>query len=269
MTPKHPPLRPARRAHPIPVHPLTRWHRVTGIASTLIVVITVLTGLALNHGDALGLSRTHPHNALVDTLYRQSAAFVPGGYATARGWITQIGAQVFRDERVFTQRDAPLLGALIVRNTLYLAYRDGLVQYDEEGRVVEIFDALDGLPPPLTRIGIAGQDIAGQDIVLATATGMLIFDVMHGTASAIADIADVQWVTASAPPAHLAAPLSVAYRGEGVSYERVLLDLHSGRLFGTVGELVVDGAALCLLTLALTGTYMFFKFKRGAQRPPR
>ena len=264
MTPKHPPPRPARSAHPIPVHPLTRWHRVTGIASTLIVVMTVLTGLALNHGDALGLSRTHPHNALVDALYRQSAAAMPGGYATARGWITQIGTQIFCDERVFAQRDAPLLGALIVRNTLYIAYRDGLVQYDKEGRVVEIFDALDGLPPPLTRIGIAGQDI-----VIATATGLLLFDVIQGTARATADTGDVQWVTAAALPAYLAAPLAVAYRGDGVSYERVLLDLHSGRLFGTAGELVVDAAALCLLTLALTGTYMFFKFKRGAQRRPR
>ena len=264
MTPKHPPLRPTRRAPPIPVHPITRWHRVTGIASTLIVVITVLTGLALNHGDALGLSRIHPHNALVDTLYRQSAASVPGGYATARGWITQIGAQVFRDEHAFTQRDAPLLGALMVGDTLYIAYRDGLVQYDAEGRVVDIFDALDGLLPPLTRVGMAGQDI-----VIATATGVLLFDVVQGTARATADPANVQWVTAAPLPAHLAAPLASAYRGDGVSYERVLLDLHSGRLFGIAGELVVDAAALCLLTLALTGTYMFFKFKRGAQRPPR
>lgn len=253
-----------RRAQPIPVHPLTRWHRIIGVASALIVVVTVLTGLALNHGDALGLARQHPHNALVDTLYRQSAASVPGGYATARAWITQVGTQVYRDAQPFAQRAAPLIGAMTVRDTLYIAYRDALVQYDAEGQVVEIYGVLDGLSPPLTRIGIAGQAI-----VIETATGLLQLDNTQGTARAATAAVPVQWSSVSALPASLAVLLALAYRGDGVSYERVLLDLHSGRLFGTLGEWVVDGAALCLLTLALTGTYMFFKFKRGAPRPRR
>ena len=46
----------------------------------------------------------------------------------------------------------------------------------------------------------------------------------------------------------------------------VLLDLHSGRLFGHGGVLVVDLAAISLLVVALTGVYMFFKFKRGGPR---
>lgn len=246
------------------MHPVTRWHRLAGIASTLIVIITVMSGLALNHGDVLGLSRSHPHNVLIDTLYRQSAAAVPDGYATARGWITQLGSQVFRDEQTFAQRQTALRGALILRDNLYLAFSDAVVQYDVEGQVVEIFGALDGLSPPLTRLGVAGQNL-----VIATASGLVIFDAVQGSARASAAIENVQWATRATLPTRLVAPLAAAYRGDGVTYERVLLDLHSGRLFGLAGELVVDGAALCLLSLALTGAYMFFKFKRGGQRRSR
>ena len=59
------------------------------------------------------------------------------------------------------------------------------------------------------------------------------------------------------------AAIGDAYSGSPLSYERVLLDLHSGRIFGRVGVLVVDAAAVALLLLALSGFYMWFKFKRG------
>lgn len=255
---------PLRRANGMRVHPATRWHRALGIASTAIVVVTVLTGLALNHGDALDLPHRHPHNALVDSLYRQSAVGLPAGYATPRGFVSQLGAAVYLDARLLANHDAPLVGALVRDDMLLVAYRDGLVQYDGEGQVVENYAALDGLPPPLTQIG---HD--GKGLVVAGATGPMYFDIEKGAASSVPKQAMIEWASASTPSAALAATLADIYRGSGVSYERVLLDLHSGRLFGRVGELLVDGAALCLLTLALTGTYMFFKFKRGAQRPPR
>ena len=100
-------------------------------------------------------------------------------------------------------------------------------------------------------------------------SGPLRFDLEHGATSAVPKEAMIEWARAASQPAALAATLAEVYRGSGVSYERVLLDLHSGRLFGRGGEFVVDAAALCLLSLALTGSYMFFKFKRGNQRPRR
>lgn len=255
---------PLRRRNGMRVHPATRWHRAVGIASTAIVMITVLTGLALNHGDALDLPHRHPHNALIDRLYRQSTEHLPAGYATPRGWVTQLGAAVYLDERPLATHDAPLVGALVREDMLLVAYRDGLVQYDAQAQVVENYAALDGLPPPLTKLG---HD--AKALVVAAASGPLYFDVDKGEASDVPKEAMVEWTSPAALPAPLSASLADVYRGSGVSYERVLLDLHSGRLFGRTGELVVDAAALCLLCLALTGTYMFFKFKRGAQRPPR
>jgi hypothetical protein len=253
-----------RRAKGTRTHPAMRLHRAVGIASTLIVLITVLTGLALNHGDALDLPHRHPHNLFIDKLYRQSAAGLPHGYATARGWVTQLGAQVYLDAQALAERDAPVVGALVHKDALLIAYRDGLVQYDAAGKVVEMYGALDGLTAPLTRLGSHADAV-----VVETASGPLRFDLDQGSTSAVPKQAMVEWASLAPLPKALTASLAEVYRGTGVSYERVLLDLHSGRLFGRVGELVVDAAALCLLSLALTGTYMFFKFKRANQRPSR
>ncbi len=50
--------------------------------------------------------------------------------------------------------------------------------------------------------------------------------------------------------------------GGGLPLERVVLDLHSGRLFGWLGPYVMDAAALGLLIVAITGLLL-------AARPPR
>ncbi len=54
----------------------------------------------------------------------------------------------------------------------------------------------------------------------------------------------------------------------GISVERVLLDLHSGRILGTWGPYFIDAVGLGLLLLALSGLWMF-AFQRRAQRAAR
>ena len=49
------------------------------------------------------------------------------------------------------------------------------------------------------------------------------------------------------------------YRGDGVSLEKFLLDLHSGQLAGVPGTLLSDLVALALIWLAGTGLYNVWK----------
>ncbi|MCB2385418.1 PepSY-associated TM helix domain-containing protein [Thalassolituus alkanivorans] len=82
------------------------------------------------------------------------------------------------------------------------------------------------------------------------------------------DLLSYQLMAATAP-AEPAAVLQVlpaelaAARNESISWQRVLLDLHSGRWFGSWGVWVVDVAALILLFLALSGAWIWFSRKRG------
>jgi len=65
--------------------------------------------------------------------------------------------------------------------------------------------------------------------------------------------------TPLALPPELEEKLMQAYRGSGLSLERVILDLHSGRIVGQWGVYVVDGAALLFLALVITGLWMWMK----------
>lgn len=56
--------------------------------------------------------------------------------------------------------------------------------------------------------------------------------------------------------------LAEQYRARILPYERVLLDVHSGRIFGRYGPSVMDAAALLMVFLAGTGVLIWLKRKR-------
>ncbi len=57
-------------------------------------------------------------------------------------------------------------------------------------------------------------------------------------------------------PCGLRGRLVEAYRGKGLLLERVLLDVHSGRILGAWGVYLVDAAAVLFLGLVLSGLWM-------------
>lgn len=252
---------PVRRASAPRVHPATRWHRILGIVSVVIVLFTTATGLLLNHSERFDLAHRHPDSPLVDRLYGQGRA-AAASFQTAQGWITQLGTRIYFDGRFLAEHDSRLVGAAATDDVLLVAYDDLLVEYDHNQEVAETYGELDGIKPPIKRLGRAGDQFA-----IDSADGVRRFDPAASTFAQAGADSQIEWLQPAALPQAIAARLTEAYRGEGVSWERLLLDFHSGRLFGIAGVLVVDLSAISLLILALTGAYMFFRFKRTPPRP--
>ena len=76
---------------------------------------------------------------------------------------------------------------------------------------------------------------------------------------------DPQWVISEPAPDGLQQAVTAAYRGGGPSLERLLLELHSGRIFGTIGVLVYDLLALALGFLSISGLILWFRSPRNGK----
>ena len=250
---------------PLPprIHPVTYWHRVLGIVSTLIVLITIITGLILNHSDAFDLSEKRLRNAVIRSLYGYRDPDIRAAYQTARGWITQLHVRVFLGSDEIMQREALLVGALEIQGSLLVAFADGIVEFNQGLDVVERYGSLDGLKSPLRLIGLLDGALH-----IYTDAGLFEFEPATGAFKTADADAEPKWLTSDVLPPALRDALVINYGGPGVSYEQLLLDLHSGRLFGLAGVIIVDAAGICLLLLAVTGIYLYFKFKRNALPPP-
>ena len=65
----------------------------------------------------------------------------------------------------------------------------------------------------------------------------------------------VAWPETGSAPAAIRAAVADNYRGTGLPWERVVLDLHSGRLLGPAGPYLMDAAAVILILLSASGLY--------------
>ena len=50
--------------------------------------------------------------------------------------------------------------------------------------------------------------------------------------------------------------------GKTITYERIIVDIHSGRLFGAVGVTLVDLVTIGIIILSLTGTITWFRHRK-------
>lgn len=235
-------------------------HRYLGVAVTLFVVVLTLTGVALNHSPRLGLADIRLANSLLLQWYGIAAPKRIQAYAVGQRWVSVLDRRVYLDsDEVAAARGLAPVGALELDAALVIAAPDALLLLDAQAQLIERLDAVHGIPTGIEKIGRWENRLA-----VHTATGSLVADADLLSWSPI-DAAQVQWQVAAPPPPALAQALSRAYAGPGLSLERVLLDLHSGRILGRYGIYLVDAAALGLLALALLGLWLWATHPRKSR----
>ena len=230
-----------------------RWHRRIGLILAIVIVVLCVTGILLNHAALLGLDRHYPGWGWLQDWYESDARGGPESFATGRHWFSRVGDRLFFDGRDTGERSARLLGAVLVDDLHVAAVDDRLLLVGEDGAIIEVLGPAHGVPMSVNAIGRAtdGRVVlrAGAGIVMADA------DLLQWQSG---DEGGVQWSVAAVPPPGIAEQLQLAYRGRGVSLERLTRDLHTGRLFASYGVWLVDLATLLLLFLVVSGFWIWW-----------
>ena len=111
----------------------------------------------------------------------------------------------------------------------------------------------EGVPAGMTKIGYDEQD----NIVIKSAHGY--YRVNLGILQwGEYDFINANWSSTSKITEPLKTNILEQYRGTGLTIERVLLDLHSGRIVGGWGIYLVDIIALLFIIIAITGIWMWW-----------
>ncbi|MCB0333679.1 MAG: PepSY domain-containing protein, partial [Bdellovibrionales bacterium] len=64
------------------------------------------------------------------------------------------------------------------------------------------------------------------------------------------------------PPAALLSRILQDWRGQGIHLERILLDLHTGRIFGSLGSYLLDLVGIATLILLYSGISLWWRIPR-------
>lgn len=258
-----------KRHRRIKLRSLYNWHRYIGLVAALFVLLLSVTGIMLNHTEDLALDENRVASGWLLDWYGIEAPRQLRSFHAAPFWITQADAQLFLDDQVIdteTDTQTLLVGALRSRELLVIALRDTMLLYTADGEFIERLGRSHGLPAAIAHLGITPDNV----ICVRAADGIYSTDAEFSQWQR-EDCAGVHWSIPTATPAPLAAQISAQYRSEQISWERVTLDLHSGRLFGEQGVLVMDAAAILFAFLAISGILLWLIriYKQRQHHPHR
>ena len=239
------------------------WHRRLGLTAAPFVLVLVVTGVLLNRTDGLGLDRRTVDSAWLLDWYGIGADEDPVSFAAGPVWVSWLAGRLYLDGAAVADNAGPLAGAIWREPAVVAATAEAVYLFTADGALIEKARPV-GVPPPIERLA-AGP---GETIVLGTASGAWSGDLDLGEWRETAPGA-VSWARPAPAPAAVAERIARSYRGAGLPWERVLLDLHSGRLFGRFGSLVMDAAGVFLVLLAASGGYNWLQVRRGRRRRPR
>lgn len=250
----------ARKKNPPSV--ARRLHRSIGAGAAIFIIFMVLSGIAINHSDTLGLDRDRVSQTFLLDWYGLEGPDYIHSFAVDSDWINFAGSQLyFNDKAVTTVTDG--IGAVGSHGMLIAAGRDELVLLGLDGQLIERISWSAQATGSIESIGLLSDNSvvvkSGGQLWLADAE--LLNWQQAGNTTAIQ-----AWSIPAVAPEILRQSIGQQYRGNGLSLQRLLLDFHSGRIFGSVGVVVYDLLALSIGFLAISGLVLWIRGRRNGKR---
>jgi hypothetical protein len=220
-------------------------------AFAFFVIVFVGSGLLVQHTAELGFDVDYLSPSWAMRLYGDELPSEHRAFRATTGTWAQLGDRTFHDTTPLVQRIGALQGAIAEGDRTYLADETLLWAFGEDDRLEGLLPA----PAPIERLSLS------RDALPVVAT-------RHGVYQA--DRAMTAWVAHDAASDDRAAEnqqlndvelatLKGRFLAESITMERLLTDLHTGRLLGRTGAYIVDMLGIALI---LAATYAVFASPR-------
>ena len=237
-------------------------HRSLGAGTAIFVIFMVLSGLTLNHSNGLGLDRRHVSQSVILNWYGLGGPERIQSFDMGSNWLSFAGSQLYLNgNSIATLSNG--VGVVSSVELLVAAGSDELLLLDHDGNLVE---RLPWGPPgagPIKALGL----FEGNAVVVKTANRYWQADANLLSWDTFDESRPVTiWSSPVTTPEHLRQAITLQYRGDGISLERLLLDIHSGRFFGGWGVIFYDLVALAVGFLAISGLVFWLRGKRNGKR---
>lgn len=248
-----------RRKHRFKLKSLYVWHRYVGLTAALFVIVLAASGIALNHTEGLALDSRFVQSRWLLDWYGIDAPDSALAASTPQGRVALLGTKLYFNDKPQQGEFEALYGAVTKDGMLIVAIDHDLLLLTAQGEYLERLSEGDGAPGEIEGLGV---DTDGQ-LIVSTTTGLFRADSQLLDWQPWSGAADsVSWSTPQPITGTGITALQADYLGRILPWERVMLDLHSGRLLGGFGPWLMDAAAVLMLFLAGSGVFIWWKRQR-------
>ncbi len=242
----------AKRLRPF----LWRWHRRLGLCSAIFLLLISVTGILLNHTSDLQLgSRTITQPSVLSFYGIRAPASL--SYPVGKQWLsTDASNSLYLDAVPSGVCRGNVTGvARLGVNWVLVACEQELLLLSEQGQLVERIDQDFGLPVPVSGVGYCNEGVC-----LKAAQAVYPLDL--NTLQWVPVESVVDWSEPAPLPSYAQKELMAAQLGGALSWERLIQDLHSGRIFGSFGVWFFDFVAVMLIFLGVSGVWLWYRMGR-------
>mgnify|MGYP000202667046 CR=1 FL=1 len=241
-----------KNARKSPWRLLYKLHRYLGLAISVILILLAITGIALNHTDDWQLNSRYIKSPTVLNWYGLNRPSAIRSFKAGLHWISQLDQQSYFDTQALITNSPLLVGAIRTEAFFVLAFEKQLLLLSDNGTVIEKIP----LEQAIHSIGVTEPDsvfIRLDSQIKVSHDGLLSWQ--------SAPDSGIQWSQETALPEPLSDQIQQTHRQHIIPYERFLLDLHSGRLFGEVGIFIVDLSGILLILLTVSGCWIWIRHR--------
>ncbi len=235
---------------------LREWHRKLGIVAAFFLIFLSLTGIALNHTNAIGLAHQPiTNNWLLDHYGIQPPSDVR---FYQNNQLSVTNNLVWLNSSLLFESEAPVISMGKWQNFYVIATSNELYLYNLQGQLVDQLDAASGVPSDIT-----GLSFTEQTLIVNTEQGYFQTDSDFFDWQNINTIAPIKWIAPSTATIEQNQQATLNFKAQYLTLERIVLDAHSGRIFGVFGVLFMDFVALLLILLSLSGIYIWVRYAKA------
>jgi len=231
-------------------------HRYLGLAVAISLVWLSATGIFLNHTEDLKLDEKHVDIGVLFRLYGLSKPELGKSFRFKSDWIIQYGDALHLNDQILSKQSKLIIAALRNDNMYMIGTQDQVHLFTLQGELIDRLKT----PQILQKMAWLNEKLIIQTAKKSyQANGDLtdweILEVTNQT---------INWAKETSLPIEQQQNLEAKYRGQGPTLEQVILDTHSGRLFGLAGVYFADLIAVLTIILTLIGVYLWSRrLKRG------
>ncbi len=227
---------------------LFKFHRYTGLSVAIFIIMLTITGILLNHTENLQLDSRYVKSKTILDWYGVKPAKIQLAFKTDKQWVIQVDGQIFLNLQPVLKKNQTLLGAVASDSFYILAFPNSLILLSFEGDIIE------NIEKPSSKIAISGDHnifIESEKQTVFSADGLLSWQQAQKT--------NINWSKPSELPEQLKQNVQHSSLNKIIPYERLILDIHSGRFFGPYGVILVDITAILFILLALSGCWIWLR----------
>ena len=228
-----------------------------GVVSALFVILLSASGLILHQGQFLGLGSSFVNSPGMLAWYGIEVPRLTLSFASGSHRASLIADAIYFDTDRLPGSYSFLAGLVPTEFGYALATDDQILLLTQEGELIEVLGAVHGSPRGIESIG--RDDSQGKPLIYLRSNAAVVqadLNALTWTDSAAPE-SQIQWASSSSATSALIETIRKDYGGSLLSWERLVLDVHSGRFLGGLGVVLVDIMAILFLLMAITGVWIW------------